>query len=261
MIDRYLARLGLVRRPPSVDYLFALHRAHVSKVPYTNVEVLRGTSAPIQPMACVAQIVSGKGGYCFHLNGAFSWLLRELGFAVTLHRGFVRNRGNEAELALNHLALVVHDLDGVWFVDAGLGDALYEPLPLTPGTYDQGPFRYQLSAGDRWLFTHDERGSFQSMEFEPAAARFEDFADAHHRLSTSPDSSFLKFLTAQIRLADRVPMVRCCTFAEVDASGRSETTLDSLEQWSAALAGIGVGGCEDLWPAEREAHQAWLATL
>lgn len=261
MIDGYLSRLGLARRPPSVGYLFDLHRAHVSRIPYTNAEVLRRRSAPIEPSACVAQVVAGKGGYCFHLNGALSWLLRELGFAVTLHRGFVRTRGNDDEVQLNHLALVVHDLDGTWFVDAGLGDAIYEPLPLTPGRYAQGPFSYGLeAAGDRWRFIHDESGSFESMEFESAAARFEDFAEAHHRLSTSPDSSFLKFLTAQVRLADRVSMVRCCTATVIDSSGSGKTALDSTPEWNAALARIGVADCADLWASQRETHEAWLAT-
>jgi hypothetical protein len=31
--------------------------------------------------------------------------------------------------------------------DAGLGDALHEPLPLVAGTYQQDPFRLVLDAG------------------------------------------------------------------------------------------------------------------
>src|SRR5262245_20980864 len=90
MITAYLSRLGLPLEPPSVDYLFALHRAHVSNVTYSNLQIMRGTPTPIEPEESVRAILAGYGGYCFHLNGAFSWLLRELGFSVTRHRGYVR---------------------------------------------------------------------------------------------------------------------------------------------------------------------------
>jgi hypothetical protein len=49
----------------------------------------------------------------------------------------------DADSVGNHVVLTVSDLptdenpSGCWYVDAGLGDALYEPLPLAPGTYRQ----------------------------------------------------------------------------------------------------------------------------
>ena len=52
----------------------------------------------------------------------------------------------------NHLVLTVADLptnenpSGVWYVDAGLGDALHEALPLVAGEYEQGPFHLRLEA-------------------------------------------------------------------------------------------------------------------
>ena len=134
MIDAYLARLGIARAEPSIAYLFELHRAHVAKVAYTNLQIIKDMPASIAPEVSVAEVLASRNGYCFHLNGAFSWLLRSLGFQVSLHRGYVVRLG-QTEASLNHLVLVVHDLDGMWFVDAGLGDALYEPLPLTPGKY------------------------------------------------------------------------------------------------------------------------------
>jgi arylamine N-acetyltransferase len=81
-----------------------------------------------------------RGGYCYQLNGAFSLLLQHLGYAVSLHRGGVHGPDGPSTAELgNHLVLVVHDLpderspDGRWYVDAGLGEALHEPLPLPAG--------------------------------------------------------------------------------------------------------------------------------
>lgn len=262
MIDEYLSLLRVGRREASVGYLFELHRAHVARVPYTNVQIMRGRPASIDPLDAIRQILDGHGGYCFHLNGGFSWLLRRLGFAVTLHRGYVYRHG-ESAAELNHLVLLAHDLDGgAWFVDAGLGDALHEPLPFAPGHYSQGTFVYSLSfTGTRWRFTHDPLGSFAAMEFEPAAAVIDDFAGAHRHLSTSPESPFKRFLTAQIRLPDSVPIVRGCTSIVLDSAGKREVHLDSAGEFARAYAAVGLSDVDDLWEQSRVAHEKWLASL
>ena len=69
----------------------------------------------------------------------------------------------------NHLVLTVRGLPteanpgGTWYVDAGLGDALHEPIPLIAGQYRQGPFVLVLdetpgAVGD-WHLTHDPQGA------------------------------------------------------------------------------------------------------
>ena len=75
----------------------------------------------------------------------------------------------------NHLVLQVHGLptddnpDGHWYADAGLGDALHEPLPLIAGRYRQGPFEFELAASDSpiadWRFHHHPLGTFTGMAF------------------------------------------------------------------------------------------------
>jgi arylamine N-acetyltransferase len=262
VIDEYLALLGVARRPPSIGYLFELHRAHVSRVPYTNVQIMRGRPASIDPLDAVRQILDGNGGYCFQLNSGFSWLLRELGFCLTLHRGYALRHG-ESSAELNHLALVVHDLEErMWFADAGLGDGLYEPLPLATGHYRQGPFVYGLEfTGTHWRFTHDELGSFAYLDFEPAAAALGDFAEAHRHLSTAPQSPLTRFLTAQVRLADRVSIVRACTATLLDSAGKHESQQDSPQDFARAYAEARLSNVDDLWEHSRMAHVQWLASL
>jgi len=128
--DAYLARLGLEAEPPSVDALFRLHRAQVERVPYETVWIHLGEQWTVDADASVRRVATDRrGGYCFHLNGALSELLRALGYDVVRHVGGVHgpDGASEAEMT-NHLVLTVKGLptaenpDGTWYVDAGLGD-------------------------------------------------------------------------------------------------------------------------------------------
>lgn len=146
--DAYLARLGVEAEPPSVDALRRIHRAQVERIAYEVLWIHTGDRWGIDVDDSVARIATQRrGGYCLHLNPALGWLLRSLGYDVTSHIGGVHGpaRVSEAEWT-NHVVLTVAGLptdanpSGGWYVDAGLGDGLHEPLPLVADTYQQGPF-------------------------------------------------------------------------------------------------------------------------
>jgi N-hydroxyarylamine O-acetyltransferase len=192
-VAAYLRRLGVTDPgPPSVAALHRLHRAHVELVPYENLEIQLDRPTSTDPFESAERVVRHRrGGYCFHLNGAFSALLAALGYDVTWHRGGVQGRDEPRPPGAtgNHLVLTVRGLpspecpEGVWFADAGLGDALHDPLPLRPGTYQQGPCTYGLAPSEvvpgGWRFTHDPGGSFAGMDFGPQRATRADFAEMH----------------------------------------------------------------------------------
>src|SRR6266511_1461927 len=139
----YLERLGLDDSlRPDIETLRMVHAAHVERVAYEVLGIWGGEAASIttNPYDAAERIVRRhRGGYCYHLNGALSLLLAELGFDVVWHRAGVQGADEPeppgADRA-NHLALTVHGLptdespSGDWLVDVGLGDALHEPLPL-----------------------------------------------------------------------------------------------------------------------------------
>ena len=261
--------------PPSVAALFALHRAHAERVPYENVEIQLGRPTTVDPYESVERIVRRRrGGYCFHLNGAFATLLDALGYRVRWHLAWVESA------SVNHLALTVHGLaceecpDGVWFVDVGLGDGLHEPLPLRPGVFGQGPFTYALDRSSvvpfGWRFDHDPSGSFARMDFAPASAVPADFAEHHVRLSTSPDSPFVRTLTVQRRDANGVDVLRgrVLTRLSGEAEGvvRRDDELTTAASWYGALADVFGLTLDDvpaesrqaLWSRVSQAHEAWL---
>jgi arylamine N-acetyltransferase len=277
-LDRIAAPAG---EHPSVAGLFAVHRAHVERVPYETVEIQLGRPTTVDPVESARRIVEGRqGGYCYHLNGALSLLLAGLGYNVRWHRGGVQPRTSPEPVGAtaNHLALTVHALPsagnpgGVWFVDAGLGDALHEPLPLVAGGYQQGPFRFRLEPSTvepgGWRFEHDPRGGFTGMDFRMATATVADFADRHVELSTSPESGFVRTFTAARRYAGGAEALRGRTLTIVDGAGTSQRVMDGPDEWYAVLArrfgltlpGLDPAGRARLWRRIRLAHEAWLAS-
>jgi N-hydroxyarylamine O-acetyltransferase len=160
-----------------------------------------------------------------------------------------------------------------WFVDAGLGDALHEPIPLRTGEYRQGPFTYGLAPwqgegqGDGWRFTHALAASFISMVFTMAPVSMEAFAEAHERLSTSPDSSFVKALSVGRRDADGFDVLRGRVLTRIDSAGKRSRTVENAPDWYACLAevfdlpldDVDAAAREKLWARVSAAHEVWLA--
>ncbi|MEY2571617.1 MAG: N-hydroxyarylamine O-acetyltransferase [Acidimicrobiaceae bacterium] len=275
----YLRRLGLEVEPPSLDALQRLHRAHVERVPYETMWIAAGERWGIDVAGSVTRVaLQGRGGYCFHLNGAFSELLASLGYAVTRHVGGVHGPdGPDAGALANHLVLTVSGLPsdahpaGTWYVDAGLGDTLHDALPLAAGTYEQTPFQLALDetadgVGD-WHLTHDPKGGFPGMSWRSAPTGMDAFVEKHQWLSTSPDSGFVRVATAQRRDATGVDVLRGLVLQRIGDGSEPGEPLTERDEWFAALAdlfdlrfdGLAPELRDRLWERSLSTHRAWDA--
>ena len=269
--DRLLAHIGLDGPPPpDTDGLRATMSAFVTRVPFEDLAVQLGESRPIETGPLVERIVSGgRGGYCFEANTVLRGLLVALGFEVERREAIVGPRTAFAEgEPTNHLALVAHTSEGPFIVEAGWGEGPLEPLPLEPGAYAIGAFEFGVERdGDGWWVAQHPHGSSPGFRFADAPAILADFAPHHERLSSSPESGFVKTLLVQRPAPDQIVTVRARTMF-VDGPGlRERTVLDDAESFAGALRdefGIDTEVLGDermarLWDRAVAQHQAHLA--
>lgn len=120
---------------PASETLQALHEAHLQAVPFENLAIHLGQPILLQEEALYEKIVlQRRGGFCYELNGLFAWLLRSLGFEVSLLSAEVASENGSFSPAFDHLALCVHQLSGAeWLADVGFGDSFRRPLRIASG--------------------------------------------------------------------------------------------------------------------------------
>ncbi|WP_166242671.1 arylamine N-acetyltransferase family protein [Paenibacillus turpanensis] len=276
---RYLDRLGLEISAPTKHFLFALHREHVSRIPWQTVDIFAGKPTSIDPKHSVPHIASGGSGYCFHLNGAFSSLLQTLGYRVFLHRAGVQARGTEPRVDSFHLGLSVmlpdkEGKDQRWLVDVGLGDMPYEPLPIAAGHYHQSPHTYKISDSkvveQGWRLDHDPYASFPGVDVEEAEVQGIDyFIPKHEYLSTSPDSVWVNLLLVRNRQEQGSRELRGCIFSQRDPLGIEKREVTSRTEWFDLLAEVfGVKleqydrtEKDELWSKVIKKHAEWKRSV
>ncbi|MFF2193359.1 arylamine N-acetyltransferase [Streptomyces sp. NPDC058157] len=279
-LTAYLRRLGVADPgSPSVEGLYALARAHVERVPFENLDIQLGRPPGIDPALSVRRIAAGLGGYCFHLNGAFAALLEGLGYEVTRHLGGMHTDPGALDAGGDHLALTVRVGGRELFVDVGMGDGPYEPLPLRAGAYEQG-FAYRLEAaavtwgeggsgGEGWSLLRDGVPT-PRMNFRAAPAAMADCEPAHRFLSTAEDSPFRQSLIMLRRGADGIDRLhgRMLIHTAVDGA-RTVRELTGAEEFHGAVTEVFGRTLDDvtreeraaLWDRVTRAHEAWRAAM
>lgn len=277
----YLTKLGVDASEsvaPTLDTLRRLHRAHVERIAFENIDIQLARPQGISPEESIARILAGRGGYCFNLNNAFATLLTTLGYEVTLHRGQINGSAERAKATpdeyTTHLALTVV-IDGErWSIDVGLANSHYEPIPLREGVWVQGPFSFRLQAlpevgPDVWRFCTDPvQTTFHSMDFTLAPAVWEEFIGYHDELSTSPQSPFVQTCELFRRDAFGTDFILNDTLTRDDADGRSTRILTSTEEWFTVaedvfhldLSAIGDDDRAALFVRMQAAEEAWRAS-
>lgn len=206
-VDAYLdlLRIDGVNTPDLVA-LERLQRAHLTVVPFENLDVYAHRGVRTDDLWSVSKVVERRrGGWCFELNGAFAALLAGLGYDVTRHAAKVLFA--ESTSIPTHLTLKV-ELDRPYLVDVGFGDSFIKPLPLdTEGPHDggSGMFGFEFDDDSTTLIAFGDDGEAQPQyRFDSAPRLPADFDEASLLLQTQPGLQWTKTRFAT-RLIDGGP--------------------------------------------------------
>jgi len=208
-VSDYLGRIGCADcLAPSLTRLSQLQRGHLLHVPYESFDLWRGRVPDLSAEALYDKIVTRRrGGYCFELNGAYRWLLMNLGYEVRQHFGRWLYGETLEVPPPRHRALCVTFGGTAYVTDVGIGmRAPLAPLELAYG-------KVQTSAGVDWRIVRDARlGNLVQMSVKGAWANYFSFGDepaedadflyVNHYLAVEPTSMFRRGFLTFLPLAD-----------------------------------------------------------
>jgi N-hydroxyarylamine O-acetyltransferase len=200
----YLQRIGA---DPGAG-LAALHRAHVTSIPFENLDSHQGLPVSLGLEDLERKLVAGcRGGYCFEQNLLFAGALGALGLRTEAMLARVRlGRPPGTPRPRTHLVHRVHDGTGVWLADVGFGNGtLLEPIPFGPGAeHEQSGWRFRIvTDGDEHVLQSVEGSDWVDVYgFVPQPVPFVDIETSNWFTCTHPRSPFRAGLIVAVNHPD-----------------------------------------------------------
>lgn len=199
-IRKYLDRLEYDKIPaPDLETLHALQWAHLTHVPYENIDALLGIPISLKPDDLYRKIVlEHRGGWCFELQGAYGYLLQSLGFAVMQYAARFMDEPGVVQMR-RHRILVVDFNGRRYLTDVGVrSESPRKPLALVfDAIQSDGVCNYQFRKDDfyGWALWQEEKGKpwkpIYGFTEEPQID--DDFVMPSFWGEKHPDSTFNKF--------------------------------------------------------------------
>lgn len=215
---------------PTLDALFELHRQHLYTTPFENLDIYLGIPIVLDRDRILDKVVARRrGGFCYELNGAFAWLLEELGYDVTMLSAQVARPDGAFGIAFDHMTLQVAINDELWLADVGFGDSFVDPIPLD----GRAEGDYQLTRdGETWTLAQGEALKYR---FTLDPRRLEDYVDACHYQQTSKESTFTqRVVTTRATPDGRITLTRDRLIYHRGGE-TTETPVNGDDEWREAL--------------------------
>jgi N-hydroxyarylamine O-acetyltransferase len=189
------------------DTLAALLDAHMSRIPFENLDVLLGRPIRLDVGSLQDKLVrAGRGGYCFEHATLFAAVLEAFGFQPARHSARVVLYEPRTVSSRLHMFLTVPVGDEKFVVDPGFGLlAPRLPIPLVddaePGTHREA--HRMIRDGDYWVLRtrrQDKTVDAWASTLEPDNPA--DFKVANHYTATHPDSPFVNRIMMRALVPD-----------------------------------------------------------
>jgi N-hydroxyarylamine O-acetyltransferase len=234
-VQRYLARIGITEGI-RVDYhsIRLIQERHMLSVPFENLNIVNGLPIELDLDSLYDKIVvRRRGGYCYELNGLLAWVLKSLGYPVSLLSGQVRRDDGTFGPEFDHMVLLV-SLHQDYIVDVGFGDSVRSPLPLSGEVvvdasgsyrimpeYDSDVLLFQKRLGGEWV---------SEFRFTRKPRQIDDFRDMNIYQQTSPESHFTKNLIISIATPNGRVSISGDTFIETIGADKKRRTIRSDDE-------------------------------
>ncbi|WAU83977.1 arylamine N-acetyltransferase [Streptomyces sp. Qhu-G9] len=193
-VTAYLDRIS-AQRPEKAELepLRTLQMRHLLSVPFENLGYHLGEEIHMDERVVDKIVRERRGGGCYEVNPALSFLLESLGYDVSVMPGRVWIKG-ELTAPLCHLALKVRVEGHSWLVDVGFGRNSRYPLSLeTEEVQDDPHGRFQVGAADDGGIDVRSNGTLQYRVYD-VPCRVSDFGPTLWWYRTAPESPFLQNL-------------------------------------------------------------------
>jgi N-hydroxyarylamine O-acetyltransferase len=207
-LDAYLERIGWGgASAPTFGTLSGLLHAHMSRIPFENLDVLLGRPVRLDLPGLQRKLVhAGRGGYCFEHATLLGAALEALGFEVARHSARVTLIAPRTASPRTHMFLTVRLAEGTFVVDPGFGTlAPLVPVPLVEGALAQaGRESHWMSRDGPWWLLRARDGDrivdawASTLEEDHAI----DFEMANHYTATHPGSAFVNRITLRALTGD-----------------------------------------------------------
>ncbi len=243
-VKDYLSRVGVDQDNlvPDVELLRLLQRQHLLTVPFENLDIHWKRPIVLDTDRFFEKIVrSGRGGFCYELNGLFNELLRKLGFQTRLISARVFGGENGFGPEFDHAAIIVTIGDLEYLADVGFGDFAAEPLRFATDIEQQdreGVFRIrQAESGVLEVAKKFDEAWTPQYCFQPIGRDLSEFSEMCNFQQYSPDSHFTKNKVCSLMTASGRKTLTDRKYIVTLNGARTEIPVESEREFAAILHG------------------------
>lgn len=196
-LDAWLERIGWTGElRPDLGTLAGLLDAHMSRIPFENLDVLLGRGVRLDLDSVQRKLVGARrGGYCFEHCTLFAAALEAIGFEPVRHTARVVVVAPRRESPRTHMFLTVPVGEGTFVVDPGFGAlAPRVPVPLVDDAKVSAGTETHWMARDGGLWVLRTQTPDRAVDCWVSAVEDDnpiDFEVGNHFTATHPSSSFV----------------------------------------------------------------------
>lgn len=245
-IRQYLERIGLTEKviegPKDLELLKTLQYAHVTHIPYENIDIMRSVRLDLSLDGLFDKIVTRKrGGYCFELNSLFNALLVSIGYTTV--NCFARYLRGATEIPMRRHRIIIassDDMKGRAFADVGIGErAPKEALCLEENTLQTAygeEYRFGKEDFYGWVLWDRHRGEWEKfISFTEEPQIEEDYWGTSYFCEAAPESYFKTEMMLSLKTATGRITVAGDKFRIFDGDNVTETAINNENEFNAIL--------------------------